>query len=209
MLKIIAAELKYLRYGQVKFFLPVTVITIILVYKTVNVINMLVWMTSLSITANVIGIKSKELRGQLLVPFPIKRKKLALMRVLITLLPAGTFFIVGFIAQLLYTGYHEAWYDGIYELTMLFGLLTAGFNFYFYLSDTVSLFKSANGRIIFNITAVTIILIICVIIAIAVKNLFINSFYSGVISIGILLLAGIIMIFISINSYDQRESLLD
>ena len=209
MWQIIKAEIKYLKYGQALFVIPVTLVTLILIYKQVNVINMVVWMTSLIIVVNIIGVRTREFRSIREAILPLNSKNIALIRSLLVILPSTFLFSIGIAAQLIYSGYHEQWYDSIYELITMFALINLGTGFYFYLSDTNSLFASVNGKIVFIITSTAVILILFIIIIVSIKNIFNNSFFGGVGGIIFLLLASTTMLFINIYSYYQRESLLD
>ena len=209
MWRMIKSEFSYARYARIVTIIPAIIVMTILVYKTVNIINLTMYMSSLIITANIIGTRIKEKRSNREVLLPLTRKSIAAFRSSIIVLPSVTFLFIGIAAQLIYTGYHELWYDSIYELMMMLGVVILLGNLYLYFSDLYSITIAKGSKLLFNTITLTLLIIAMIIIALSIKSIFNSSFMFGMISIIFLLAAGSAMSIAAIKSYGEREILTD
>ncbi len=209
MWRMIRAEFSYVRFARIVTIIPAIIVMTILIYKTVNVINLTMYMSTLIIVANIVGIRIKEKRSNREVLLPLKRKSIAAFRSSVIVIPSLTFLLIGIPAQLIYTGYLESWYDSIYELMMMLGVVLLLGNIYLYLSDLYSITIAKGSKLLFNSISLTVLLVAMIIIALSVKSIFNSSFISGVISIIVLLASGSAMTVAAIKTYNEREILTD
>lgn len=209
MWQIIKAEISYLSHGQIFLMIPAVITVLTLLYNDANIINLSIYMSSLIIVANIFGIKSKEKRTHKDILLPVTRATVAHSRCALITIPTTLLLITGLILQLSVTGYHEQWYDGVYELIMLSGLVFFMGHLYLLISDSYSLLLARSNKIIFHIVVFTLLILLMILFSVSIKNIFYTSLTAGIILIMFLIGSAIFIAAATVNSYSKREILSD
>ncbi len=209
MFTILKYELQYLRFNMLPTLLPVAAMAALLIFGSENIINGTSYILSLAIFGQLLGARGKEKRSFREIVYPASRKLLARTRSLFIYLPVITIYLTGLIAHLLVSGVGGEWRDSIYELTMMHGLIIMIGHLYYFFSDSFSLFRSSNGKLVFNIIAVSLCLLLMILLSHSVEASFSNSYSSGISSLIFIWIAGVVLSKISTYTFNYRESLID
>jgi hypothetical protein len=209
MLRIIKYELRYLRFNLIPIFLPPAALFALLVFGSENVVNGTSYLLSLALFGQLLGSRGKEKRSFKEIVFPVTRKQIALTRSFFIYIPVIVIYCLALIPHLFFYENNAGWRDSIYELTMMQGLIIMLGHLYYFFSDSFSVFTSRLGKLTFNFITITLLIVLMVLLSNAIESSFVKSHFAGLSSTIFLIAAGIIVAFISIYSFNHRESLID
>jgi hypothetical protein len=209
MLTILKYELQYLRFNLIPTFLPPAAMLALLIFGAENVVNGTSYILCLAIFGQLIGVRGKEKRSFREIVYPLTRKQISIARSLFIYIPIVFIYCLALIAHIFFSESNQGWHDSIYELSMMHGLIIMMGHLYYFFSDSFSVFTSNNGKLIFNIITISVLLVLIIMLSNAIESSFMKSYFSGIGSIIFLIVAGFVLAYISRYSFNFRESLID
>jgi len=206
MFHLIKSELKYSKFGLIHtnwIFLGFLVYAYIREFNPLNILCFLFFIFYLSyIFVN----DTKESRDQAIRLLPLSSRQTAKVRIILILIGFITIYFGGTFVYILFNFQAVGFRDSIYELFMLGGIaLLAAFT-YLFLSDVFSIFTSKSSYKWFNLFVGIFIGLSVIFTAAFIRNIYLTSNDSAVISIIALYILSIVLAYISKITFYQKES---
>lgn len=180
-----------LLFAFLKGFNPINLICFILVFQFFSFTYLL---------------QLKERRNYLYTLLNLSAKKVALYRILLSLIGFISIYSIGVSLYLIFDFPHEDFHDTLLELLLFGGIALLAYYTYLFISDFYSIFKSKSGFQIFNRIIGGIILIAIILTALSVKANYGVSLEGGIISVIFIYIGVVTFALISYQTFQNRES---
>ncbi len=180
-----------LLFAFLKGFNPINLVCFILVFQYFSFTYLL---------------QLKERRNYLYTLLNLSAKKIALYRILLSLIGFISIYSIGVSLYLIFDFPHEDFHDTILELLLFGGMALMAYYTYLFISDFYSIFKSKSGFQIFNRIVGGIILIAIILTALSVKANYGVSLEGGIISVIFIYFGVVTFALISYQTFQHRES---
>ena len=206
MLKLIKAELSYIKFqihNALFLLLGLSIFALIRGFNPINLICFILFMQFVSFTYLS---EIKENRGFKYMQLNLSDREIAIFRILLSLIGFLTIYTLGIISYLIFEFPPDGFYDTIQELILFGGLGLISFYTYLFLSDIFSVFQNKSDFAVFNIIVGTIILFAIVSTAMSVRNIYSSSVDDGITMIIFVYIIVAIFAVISYITFQHKES---
>lgn len=174
--------------------------------KGFNPINLVCFILVFQFFSFTYLLQLKERRNYLYTLLNLSAKKIALYRIVLSLIGFSSIYSIGISLYLIFDFPHEDFHDTLLELLLFGGMALMAYYTYLFISDFYSIFKSKSGFQIFNRIVGGIILIAIILTALSVKVNYGVSLEGGIISVIFIYFGVVTFALISYQTFQHRES---
>lgn len=203
MFGLIKSEISYIMYNLHNLVILVFSLLVFALVKGFNPVNLICFIMLIQFFAFTHIVQLKENRSAVYVLLVLPNNKLALFRIVITLIGFAIIYLFGSISYLLVNIPPNGFHDTIEELYLFGGLGLMSIFSYLIISDLFSYYQRSKF-FWFNIVVGTFIMIVLVTIAVNTRNNYMASY--SLMPIVYVYLMGIITAIISYFTFQKRES---
>ena len=206
MLKLIKAELSYIKHQIHNGILLILVLSLFALVRGFNPTNLICFILFMQFISFTYLSEVKESRGFKYMQLNLSNREIAIFRIVLPLVGFLIIYTLGIISYLIFDFPPDGFHDTVHELILFGGLGLMAFYTYLFFSDLFSLFQNKSGFIIFNIIVGSLLLIALVLTAMTVRNAYNNSISSGIILILFTYVGAAILALISYITFQHKES---
>ena len=203
MFSLIKSEINYIMYNLHNLFILVFALVVFALVKEFNPVNLICFIMLIQFFAFTHIVQQKENRSAVYVLLGLPNNKLALFRIVITLIGFAIIYSFGTVSYLVLNIPPDGFHDTVEELFLFGGLGLISILSYLIISDLFS-FNQRSKFIWFNLIVGILIMIALVTIAVNTRNNYLSS--HSFLPIVYVYLFGIITAIISYFTFQNRES---
>ena len=203
MFSLIKSEINYIMYNLHNLFILVFALVVFALVKEFNPVNLICFIMLIQFFAFTHIVQQKENRSAVYVLLGLPNNKLALFRIVITLIGFAIIYSFGTVSYLVLNIPPDGFHDTVEELFLFGGLGLISIFSYLIISDLFSFYQRSKF-IWFNLIVGTLIMIALVTIAVNSRNNYLSS--HSFLPIVYVYIFGKITAIISYFTFQNRES---
>ncbi len=206
MIKLIKAQLCYMKYQIHKSIISVFALLLLVVFKEFNPTNLICFILFMQFVFFTYLSETKENRNYKYVQLNLSNREIATVRIILSLIGFTIIYLLGVLSYLIFDIPTDGFHDTILELILFGGVGLLAFYSYLLLSDIFSLFKNKSEYIIFSIVSGGIIFVFIILLLITVRNTYNTSVNSSITYISLIYVASLFLALSSLKTFYLRES---
>jgi len=206
MLKLIKAELSYIKHQIHNGILLILLLSLFALVRGFNPTNLICFILFMQFISFTYLSEVKESRGFKYMQLNLSNREIAIFRIVMSLIGFFVIYSLGIVSYLLFDFPPDGFHDTVQELILFGGLGLMSFYTYLIFSDLFSLFQNKSSFVVFNIIVGTIILFAIASTAISARNAYNSSVDSGITFIILVYIGAAILAVFSHITFQHKES---